>query len=197
MPGRSVTRVLAAHRHAGEVADVLIGAGELVEERRLAAVLLAGQGERQDRILRERVFVLLGVELSFFAEARMGVVFVQGQIVSEILVQRLCRRLFLHKILVHADLDRLRKPERQGVSVDLDLHRIAHRRHLDEPHFGPGDEAHVQEMLPEGPLSADVLHDGRLAYLQIFQCHRMLPLDVQRYALISKKNIPICGDFRI
>ena len=37
--------VLALHRHAREVADMLVGAGQLVKERRLAAVLVARQCE--------------------------------------------------------------------------------------------------------------------------------------------------------
>ena len=37
--------VLAVHRHTREVADVLVGAGQLVKKRRLAAVLVAGQRE--------------------------------------------------------------------------------------------------------------------------------------------------------
>ena len=36
---------LLIHRHAGEIAHVLVGAGELVEQRGLAAVLVAGQCE--------------------------------------------------------------------------------------------------------------------------------------------------------
>ena len=39
---------LLVHRHAGKVAHVLIGAGELVEEGGLTAVLVAGQSEDHD-----------------------------------------------------------------------------------------------------------------------------------------------------
>ena len=55
MPGRSVTwllvvadhAVLAVHRNAGKVAHMLVGAGQLVEQRGFAAVLIAGQGKGQ------------------------------------------------------------------------------------------------------------------------------------------------------
>ena len=166
--------VLAAYRHAGEVAHMLVGTGELIEERGLAAVLLAGKGESQDRVLGQRVLILLGVELAFLSESGMRVVLMQGKIVSEILVQRHFGRFFFRTVLVYNDLERLRKPESQGISMDLYLHRITHRRHLDETHLRTGDDAHVQEMLPEGSLSTDFLHHGGLTYLQIFQSHRIL-----------------------
>ena len=39
--------VLAVHRNAGKVAHMLVGAGQLVEQRGFAAVLIAGQGKGQ------------------------------------------------------------------------------------------------------------------------------------------------------
>ena len=43
--------VLAIDRHAGKVTDMLIGACQLVEQRGLTAVLVAGEGEMQRRTL--------------------------------------------------------------------------------------------------------------------------------------------------
>ena len=43
--------VLAVNRYAGKVADVLVGARQLIEQRGLAAVLVAGEGEMQRRAL--------------------------------------------------------------------------------------------------------------------------------------------------
>ena len=65
MPGRSATvqplygpgcrRSFLVHRHAGEVAHVLVGAGELVEQRGLAAVLVARPGRTSRGVaLRQR-----------------------------------------------------------------------------------------------------------------------------------------------
>ena len=68
MPGRSVTSVFglfriaplfAVHRHTREIADVLVGAGELVEEGRLAAVLVARQRKGKGRAVGQRVLALL------------------------------------------------------------------------------------------------------------------------------------------
>ena len=43
--------VLAVDRHAGKVTNMLIGACQLVEQRGLTAVLVAGEGEMQRRTL--------------------------------------------------------------------------------------------------------------------------------------------------
>ena len=74
--------VLAIHGDAGEVADVLVGPREHIEEGSLAAVLLAGESENQFRTLGERVFVVLGVVFAALAEARVGVVVVQPGVAS-------------------------------------------------------------------------------------------------------------------
>ena len=56
---------------------MLVGAGELIEERGLAAVLLSGKGEGQDGVLGQRIFILLGVEFAFLAESWMRIVLMQ------------------------------------------------------------------------------------------------------------------------
>ena len=43
--------VLAVNRHTGKIADMLVGARQLVEQRSLAAVLVAGKGKMQRRAL--------------------------------------------------------------------------------------------------------------------------------------------------
>ena len=61
--------VLPVHGDAWEVADVLVCSGELVEQRGLAAVLVADQGEGQLRALRKGVAAAPGMELALLAEA--------------------------------------------------------------------------------------------------------------------------------
>ena len=61
--------VLAVNRHAGEVTNVLIGTGQLVEEGGLAAVLIADKGKGQLRAGRQLASAALGVEFSFFAKS--------------------------------------------------------------------------------------------------------------------------------
>ena len=60
--------VLAVNGHAGEIADVLARAGELVKKRRFAAVLIADKRIRQRRALRQRVLLRLAVKAPLFAE---------------------------------------------------------------------------------------------------------------------------------
>ena len=59
------------HRYSGEVSHMLIGTSELVEQCGLAAVLIAGQSKGQLSILRQRMFICLGVILSALAQSRM------------------------------------------------------------------------------------------------------------------------------
>ena len=60
--------VLAVHRDAREIADVLIGACQLVEQRRLAAVLVPYEGKCQRRPLRQRMAGALRVEFAALSE---------------------------------------------------------------------------------------------------------------------------------
>ena len=63
--------VLAVHRDAGEVAHVLVRPGQLVEQRGLAAVLVAHERERERRALGQGVLLGAVMELAALAEAGM------------------------------------------------------------------------------------------------------------------------------
>ena len=165
--------VLAADRHAWEIADVLVRAGELVEEGGLAAVLLSRQGKGEYLALGQGMLVLPGMETPAFTQTGMGIVLVEGQIVAEIFIDRPESLLFLSRFLVNLDFQGLGKPECQGITVDPDLHRIAHRGHLDQAHLGARDDAHIQEMLAKRAFASNLSDDGGLAYLQVFECHRV------------------------
>ena len=69
--------VLAVHGHAREIAYVLVGSGQDVEERGLAAVLLAGKRKRELGALGQRVLVVLGVVFAAFTQAGVRIGFVQ------------------------------------------------------------------------------------------------------------------------
>ena len=158
--------VLAVHRHAGEVADVLVGAGQLIEKRRLTAVLVADEGKAQHRSVRQRIAAALRMELSFLAETG---------------VSRFSafRPFFLfRRPLDFADLDLLRvcQTQRQLVAVDAQLHRVAHRRELDQRDLGARDHAHIEEVLPQRALSPDALDAGRLPRFQFVESHILFSL---------------------
>ena len=161
--------VLPIHRHAGEVPHVLVGARELVEERRLSAVLVADQGKRQRRPGRERIAGAFGMEAAALAEA--GVL---GLLSGRVFHLRLRRRLGR----LHPDLRRVVQAQRQLVAAEHKLHRVAHGRVFDRPHLRAGDEAHVQKMLAQGSLAADARDDGALSDLQFSQCHAVRLPDV-------------------
>ena len=153
---------LAVHRHAREIADVLVGAGELVEEGRLAAVLVARQRKGKGGAVGQRVLALFGVVASALAEARV--------------LHRLftfCRRLFRRRGFGQSDPDAggIVQPERQLVAVDAQLHRVAHRGKFDQRDLLTGDQPHVQKMLPQSAFAAHSPDHGSLADVQIFQRH--------------------------
>ena len=145
---------LAVDRDAGEVADVLIGAGELVEERRLAAVLVAYEREGEHRVVRERIAAALRVELALLAEA--GVLLAVLHRLPDVI-----GRLFFAGL----DLDpvRIRKTQREHIAVQAQLHRVSHRGELLHRDLRAGEHAHIQKMLAQRAFTADGGDDAGLA----------------------------------
>ena len=190
MPGRSVTSVsgwslmapsLAVHRHAGEIAHVLVGAGELVEQGGLAAVLVARQCKGQGLAVGQGTLALFGVVAAAFAQARV-----------------------LHHLLRRAGLGGQRAPwgwrrpsicaasssrRVSAVAVDLQLHGVAHGRKLHQRHLFPGNQPHIQKMLPQGSRPANGLHYGAFADVQFFECHVFRLSSQQLLACINNGNI--------
>ena len=157
--------VLAVHGDAGEVADVLVGAGQLVEERGFSAVLVADEGEGQRGPFRKGVARTLGMETAFLTEAgvlRGLLLFLFSGCGSG------CFRAFQQG---DTDVPGIRDAEGQLISVDPKLHGIAHWCQLDQGCLGAGDNAHVQEMLAQGAFAADGLDAGGLAGFQLIQFH--------------------------
>ncbi len=159
----------AVDRHAREIADVPVGAGQLVEQRCLAAVLVARQGKCEHCPLRERILVRLDVVFALLAEAGMrrdrhrdGLPFLRK--VGRLVAQRLRHGR-------HFDVRGVRQPQRQLVSVDRNLHRVAHRRELFQRDNGAGDQPHVQHMLSQGTLAADCFDFRSLSDFQVLQSH--------------------------
>ena len=70
--------VFAADCDTREIADMLIGTGELVEEGGLAAVLVAHEGEGQKSIVRKRIAVSGLMEASGLAETGMFGLWAEG-----------------------------------------------------------------------------------------------------------------------
>ena len=146
--------VLPIHGDAGEVAHVLVGAGELVEEGGLPRVLVADESEGQRRALGQRVPVALAVILAALPKTRVLALLNAGD--ADVGIGALLDGLDL-------DLGGVGHAQRQLVAVDLELHGIAQGGQLHHRDLGPGDHAHVQKVLPQGPFPAYGADHGGLA----------------------------------
>ena len=146
---------LAVHRHTRKVAHVLVGAGELVEQGGLAAVLVARQRKGQGLILRQGMLALLGVVLAALAKTRVLHHFFRHRGVHR-------RGLFGGG---HGDLCRVVQTQGQLIAVDAQLHGVTHGRQLYQRDLCPGDQTHIQKMLPQCACTAHSIYYGAFSDL--------------------------------
>ena len=109
-----------------------VGAGKLIEQRGLAAVLVADKRKGQQGALGQRVAAALFMKATLFAQTGVG-----GRFALLLML--------LLDLLDGGDLDLLRVCEAQGqlVAVYAQLHGVAQGRELDEGDLRSGDNAHV------------------------------------------------------
>ena len=145
---------------------MLVGAGELVEQGRFAAVLISGQRKCQHRSIRQRVFALFGVVAAALAQARV-LHHPAG------LPCRSCCGCFRR-----GDLDpcRIVQPQGQLIAVDLQLHGVTHGGEFHQCYIRAGDQPHIQKVLPQRPLSPYIRDTARLTNVQFVQCHTLFSL---------------------
>ena len=119
--------ILAIDRHAGEVAHVLVRSRKTVEERGLAAVLVAGKGKGDRRALGHRLF----------RAARMVSLAQSGM--RDAARSRSMARNGIGIVNVH-ELDARRGIAAKGelVAAQANLHGVAHGGVLHHGHFGAG-----------------------------------------------------------
>ena len=146
---------LAVHRHTRKVTDVLVGTSELVEQGGLAAVLVARQRKGQGLILRQGMLPLLGVVLAALAKTR---------VLHHFSVHRGVHRRGLFGG-GHGDLRRVVQTQGQLIAVDAQLHGVAHGRQLYQRDLYPGDQTHIQKVLPQCARTAHSIHYGAFADL--------------------------------
>ena len=158
--------VLPVHGHAGKIADVLVGTGELVEEGRLAAILVAGKGKGEGGSLGKRMFACFDMVASALAQTGM----LHGR------MRRRAGGLAFYGAGI-ADFNPLRVVHAQGqlIAVDAEFDGVAHRGEFDERNLCAGDDTHIQKMLSEGAFAADGMDDGTLTGFKRIQSHRMIP----------------------
>ena len=164
--------VLAVHRHTRKVADVLVGAGQLVKKRRLAAVLVAGQREPERLAFWNfgpALAVMVAGGLAQLAHAGVGhrgvALLTAGGAVRLVDV-------------LHFDFRRVVQPQRQLIAAQLDLDGVAHRCDLAQGDLGAGGQAHVQQVVAQLTLAADGTQYSILPDFQIRQCHIYNPLSL-------------------
>ena len=146
-------------------------AGQDVEKSGFAAVLLACKGEFEKYGLGKRVLVVAGVVLASLAKTRVGVVIVQPRVTAALLVIGPGRRDGLargHRF----DLDSggVGNTKGKGVTVYLQLDRIAQRRPAHHLERGAGNKAHVQEMHAGRTFSAHTRDGGGDPSFQFVDC---------------------------
>ena len=151
--------VLTVYRNTREVSHMLVGSGQLVKQRGLAAVLITDQSKRQRGALRQRILRLLFMITSFFSQTRMlrfcpRSVIAGARRGSEWLQNFSFRRSFEN--CIRRDPLRICKPQGQFIAVYPELHRIPHRRIFYQFNLCPRDQSHIQKMLAESPFSANL-----------------------------------------
>ena len=121
---------------------MLVAARQLVEKRGFAAILITHKGKGQ--------FLCLGRTM------RLGWVVVSGAVLSQAGVLNGQLPVFFLSISIFQGEWRvgvylyflcIRQSKRQFVSMNTQLHRVAHRCKLLQHHLGTRDYSHVQEML--------------------------------------------------
>ena len=153
--------VLAVDRHAREIADVLVRARQLVEERRLAAVLVADERERNRRILgnlRRTVVMVIAWRAVKLADARMR----DGKMIVRL---RHVRRFFVVQPF-HLQQPRFLEAQRQLIPAHFHLDGIAHRRALHDLDVRARRQAHVEQVMTERARPLHDTDERRLARLQ-------------------------------
>ena len=153
--------VLAVHRNAGKVAHMLVGAGQLVEQRGFAAVLIAGQGKGQRCTGGNggAGFALV-VAGGFVQLANAGVgyhlvaLFAGGGAVR----------------CVHAvNFNFLRIGQAQGQLITAQLHfnGVPHGGRFAQRYLGAGGQPHIQQVVAQLALTAYHADDCILPNVQV------------------------------
>ena len=65
----------------------------------------------------------------------------------------------------HGDLCRVVQTQGQLIAVDAQLHGVAHGCQLYQRDLRPGDQTHIQKMLPQCACTAHSIHNGAFSDL--------------------------------
>ena len=179
--------VFAVDGDTREVAHMLVGARQLVEEGGLAAVLLSGEGEGELGAFGQRGLVGLVVVNACLTQARVGVVVGEG---GDIQLVEVVAFFFALAVVagLHFDEGGIGFAKGEGIAVDHHLHRVAQGRVFHDFDGRIGDKAHVEEMLPALAFASHGLDTCGLSYFEFIEgCHWMLLFDA---AKIQRQSLP-------
>ena len=148
--------ILAVDRDAGEVAHMLVTAGKLVEQRRLAAVLVPDEGQRERRA---RLAARTLGKSALLSEVRMdGSVYPPSDHILVLVVMGFVYPFHLYVL-------GLAPAYGQAVAAHPDLYGVSKRCALEQGDLHSGSESHLQNMLSEGDVPGlHTRYHGILAY---------------------------------
>ncbi|MEI3143854.1 MAG: hypothetical protein V8S69_00885 [Dakarella massiliensis] len=164
MPGRSVTTsvfgypldraALPVDRHTREVPHVLVRPRQLVEQRRLAAVLVSRQRESQFSLDWTEVRLRVIDQAFFLTEARVR------ELKLPLLLIKRFHMLWLPLAADVADTDLpcILESQREFIAMQPHFDGVSHRRVFHERHPDTRNEPHIEKVLPQLPLPADGIH---------------------------------------
>ena len=170
--------VFAVDRDAGEVAHMLVGTGKLVEEGRLAAVLVAYEGKCEPRVLGA------GVALGVLALLRGAGLLAKAGVAGAraiILAGRAgtgrhgAGQLFFGKHGTGLDLRGFACAQGELISAQAHLQRVAHGRHFLQGNHNAWYQAHIKQVAAQFAFSAHCRHTCALPRGKRVQCHDALP----------------------
>ena len=161
--------VLPVNRDAGEIADMLVGTGELVEQGSFAAVLVSGQRKGQWLALGDGVplfMVMIAGRVVQFAAAgvrrgRMAVLDRGGAV------------CFVNAF--YLNLAGVIQPQGQFIAAQFQFNGVSHRGNFAQRHLGAGRQPHIQQMAAQRAAAANRLDHGVLPDVEFCQCHIFLP----------------------
>ena len=156
------TSGLPVHSNAREVSNMLVGTGQLIKERSLAAVLITCERKRENLSFRKRLLSCLLVVLTTLTKTR--VMLVVGVIMMMFYPSPLSYFFDLYLLCIMFS-------ERKLITMNAELDRIAHRSVLNESHLHTGDNSHVQKVLPQRTLSSYRRNYAGRTDRQISKCH--------------------------
>ena len=195
--------------HSREVAHVLIGAGELVEQGGFAAILVAGKGKGEHGALGQGVLGLAVVLPAHLAIARV-ILDCRSGVIMAVLDAGITVGAQLH-----FNLGCIVLAQGQAVAMQHKLYGIAHGGIFHQCHFHAGYHSHVEEVLAQGALSTHCLDGAGGAFGYFVECHLLLsdlfagaklliifrnltalfPIRPTKVALLAKLRYPHNGGF--